>query len=132
MDRLMMDLWGGGRGPATFRPGVDVYVSGDPPVLTVELDLAGVDPDAVEVVVEGEVLAIRGQRRPPAHERRAYQHAEIEWGRFERLVQLPERVDVEGARADYRRGLLSISMPLAPAAPPSRVAIDIRLSKESP
>ena len=131
MDRLVMELWGGGRGPSTFRPAVDVYVAGDPPVLTVELELAGIAVDEVDVVVEGDVVAIRGVRRPPANERRAYQHAEIEWGRFERRVQLPDRVDVDAARADYRGGLLSISMPLAPAPQPRRRSIAVRRDEDA-
>jgi len=130
MDRLVMELWGGGRGPSTFRPAVDVYVAGQPPVLTVELELAGIAVGDVDVVVEGDVVAIRGVRRPPANERRAYQHAEIEWGRFERRVQLPDRVDVDAARADCRDGLLSISMPLAPAPQPARRSIVVRTERD--
>jgi HSP20 family protein len=131
MDRLVLELWGGGGSRAAFRPAVDVHLSGDPAVLTVELEIAGIDPDEVEILVEGDVLVVRGTRRPSASERRAYQHAEIEWGRFERRIQLPERVDVARASADYRRGLLSISVPIAPTRPPSRVSISVRERPDS-
>ncbi len=121
----MAELLRGGRGAAQFRPAVDVYVSGEPPVINVELDAAGIDPDAVHVTIDGDLLTIEGERRPPV-ERRAYQHAEIEWGRFERRLRLPTTVDVERARADYTAGLLTISLPVSQASPAGPILVDVR------
>lgn len=122
-----MELIGGSRrSAAPVHPPVDVFVAGDPPVLTVEMDVAGIEPDEVEITLDGDLLVIRGERRPSEGGRRAYQHAEIEWGRFERGLRLNAQVDIAAARADYRRGILSITLPLAPAPPPSRVTITVR------
>jgi HSP20 family protein len=58
------------------------------------------------------VLVVRGRRtRPAGH--RFYQHIEIDYGVFERRVQLNEAVDSEAADATYENGLLSIHLPLA-------------------
>jgi HSP20 family protein len=108
---------------AGFRPALDVYRTDDPPAITVVVELAGIDPNGVDAAVVDGVLVMRGRRARPAGER-FYQHIEIDYGVFERRVQLNEAVDSEGANATYENGLLSIHLPLAKkAAAPVRVTI---------
>jgi HSP20 family protein len=108
---------------AGFRPALDVYRTDDPPAITVVVELAGIDPNGVDAAVVDGVLVVRGRRARPAGER-FYQHIEIDYGVFERRVQLNEAVDSEGASATYENGLLSIHLPLAKkAAAPVRVTI---------
>ena len=108
---------------AGFRPALDVYRTDDPPAITVVVELAGIDPNGVDAAVVDGVLVVRGRRARPAGER-FYQHIEIDYGVFERRVQLNEAVDSEGANATYENGLLSIHLPLAKkAAAPVRVTI---------
>ena len=108
---------------AGFRPALDVYRTDDPPAITVVVELAGIDPNGVDAAVVDGVLVVRGRRGRPAGER-FYQHIEIDYGVFERRVQLNEAVDSEGASATYENGLLSIHLPLAKkAAAPVRVTI---------
>ena len=108
---------------AGFRPALNVYRTDDPPAITVVVELAGIDPDAVEAAVVDGVLIVRGRRvRPAGH--RFYQHIEIDYGVFERRVQLNEAVDSEAASASYEHGLLSIHLPLAKkTSAPVRVTI---------
>lgn len=98
---------------AGFRPALDVYRTDDPPAVTVVVELAGVDPDAVEAAVVDGILVVRGRRSRPAGDQRSYQHIEIDYGVFERRVQLNDAVDSEAASATYENGLLSIHLPLA-------------------
>ena len=66
VDRLFADLFPGGRHGASneARAPVDVYLTdGPPPSLTVELDIAGVDPTQVDVALVEDVLVVRGERR---------------------------------------------------------------------
>ena len=102
---------------AGFRPALDVYHTDDPPAITVVVELAGIDPDAVDAAVVDGVLVVRGRRSRPAGDRRVYQHIEIDYGVFERRVQLHDAVDSEAASATYENGLLSIHLPLAQKAP---------------
>jgi HSP20 family protein len=102
---------------AGFRPALDVYRTDDPPAVTVVVELAGVDPDAVEAAVVDGILVVRGRRSRPAGDQRSYQHIEIDYGVFERRVQLNDAVDSEAASATYENGLLSIHLPLARKAP---------------
>jgi HSP20 family protein len=58
------------------------------------------------------VLVIRGARRRAAGEQRVV-HMELDYGPFERQVQIAEPVDAEAAEATYSRGLLVITLPIA-------------------
>ena len=108
---------------AGFRPALDVYRTDDPPAITVVLELAGIDPNGVDAAVVDGVLVVRGRRARPAGER-FYQHIEIDYGVFERRVQLNDAVDSEAASATYESGLLSIHLPLAAkTSAPVRVTI---------
>lgn len=129
VDRLFADLFPGGRHGASneARAPVDVYIAdGPPPALTVELDVAGVDPAQVDVALVEDVLVIRGERRRAGAGRRVYQHAEIAWGTFERRLRLGVEVDADAATASYEDGILRIRLPLSPAPPLRRV--DIRVA----
>jgi len=101
-----------------FRPQVDCLLAGDPPELSVVVELAGVDPDDVHLYADDEVLVIVGERRRPDSPGR-YQQMEIEYGPFQRRIALPERVDPSAARAEYARGLLTITLPVAEKVPPT-------------
>jgi HSP20 family protein len=129
VDRLFADLFPGGRHGASneARAPVDVYLTdGPPPSLTVEIDVAGIDPAHVDVQIVDDVLVVRGERRRTGAGRRAYQHAEIAWGPFERRLRLGVAVDASRAGASYEAGILRVRLPLAPVTPPRRVEITVR------
>jgi HSP20 family protein len=113
-----------------FRPQVDAYRTADPPQLTIVVELPGVDPGAVQVVVDDHKLVIAGERPRPRVDGPMWQ-MEIEYGPFRRVVGLPEDVDPAQATADYERGLLRIVMPVVkrPASGPVKVPIDVRANE---
>jgi len=130
IDELFGDLWqisrmsGRRRG---FRPQVDSFRTDDPPVFTVIVEIAGIDPDQVNVTATEGALVISGERRRQPCEGRVFQQIEIEYGPFERLVRLPEEVDLAHAEARYERGQLTIEIPIATKqSAPQRVPIEIR------
>ena len=114
---------------AGFRPALDVYRTDDPPAITVVVELAGIDPDGVDAAVVDGVLVVRGRRTRPAANR-FYQHIEIDYGIFERRVQLNDAVDSEAASATYENGLLSIHLPLARKAP-KQVRVSIQPTEDA-
>ena len=126
MDRLFAELFPGGRHAASneARAPVDVYVAdGEPPTLVVEVDAAGVNPDLVDVSLQGDVLVVRGERRRRPGGPRVYHHAEIPWGPFERRLKLGVPVDADATTASFEDGILRIALPLAPKQPSRRVDI---------
>lgn len=84
--------------------------------LRICVDLAGVDRSQVDLTVEPQRLSIRGTRAAPEPtdaEGRAVQMIafEIDYGPFERAIELPLPVDVDQARAEQRNGFLWIDLP---------------------
>jgi HSP20 family protein len=129
IEELFSDLWqvprftGHRRG---FRPAVDVYRSQDPPELRIHVEVAGVEPEAIQIVTSGRTLVVAGERsRPPAQG--TYQQMEIEYGQFQRTVQLPADVRTDAATATYEHGVLTIVLPIATQPPPPKqVPIEVR------
>jgi HSP20 family protein len=127
MDQLVRELWAAPRTHQSMasRAPADVYVTEDPPTLTVQLDVAGADPAEIDVEIEADLLTIRGTRARSGAERRIYHHAEIDWGPFERRLRLNVPVDAEGVTAVYERGILSIDLPLAERVRERRIRIAV-------
>jgi HSP20 family protein len=127
IEELFADLWQVPRFSGIrhgFRPAVDCFHTDDPHQLTVVVEISGVDPDTVAVVVEERALTVSGERRRPRIDGQIYQQMEIESGPFSRTIQLVEDVDVNAASASYERGLLTITLPAAERPPrPEPVAI---------
>ena len=125
----MNELMSVGRGATTTRALTDVYLTEDPPTVNATVDIAGLDPQSLEVVLDGDILTIRGGRRRPAESgRRVYQHVEIDWGPFERRIRIGMPVDPKSATVTYDRGLLQIALPLAQQPTVSRVLIGVRIA----
>ena len=120
IQELFADLWQVPRFSGLrhgFRPQVDCFRTEDPPALTVVVELAGVDPASVEIVVAGRSLVVTGARELARVAGARILHMEIDHGPFQRRVELGENVDSAGATAAYDRGLLRIVLPLAQEQP---------------
>src|SRR3954454_20768038 len=88
---LFTELWQVPRfaGQHGFRPQVDAYVTPEPPQLTIVVELPGVRPTRVRLTVEDHRLLIAGERPRPRVSGQAWQQMEIEYGPFQRVLQLP-------------------------------------------
>lgn len=95
-------------------PAVDVFYVNDPPRAVVQAELPGIDPDEVTVEVRGRELLLAGIRRPPRAEGRLYQQVEMGRGAFRRVISLGAEVVADQASANYRDGVLEITLPLVP------------------
>jgi HSP20 family protein len=133
MDELFGDVFdrsfgrGGGR-RAGFFPRVDVSYAAEPPRAIVTAELAGIDPDALELEVRGRELIIAGHRGPVDEtEGRVFQQIEIESGPFRRTVQLGADVVADQARASYTDGMLRVELPLRqPEGQTRSVPVEVR------
>lgn len=115
IEELFADMWqvprftGVRRG---FRPHCDCFRTDSPPELHVVVALPGVDPDSVRVAAVGRTLVVAGRRERTRSEGARYRQMEIEYGDFERRVELGEDVDATRTEATYERGMLRIVIPL--------------------
>ena len=88
----------------------------------VRIALPGIDPEDVNIDLDGNNLTITGERTRA--ESGGEGHAsEFHYGRFERAFTLPANVDSEKVGAAYEHGVLELTLPLAETARPRRIAI---------
>jgi len=100
---------------------IDLYRDGDHWVLL--CDLPGIDPGSIDVDVDGRVLTIRAQRAA-GQEGVEWLAAERVSGTFARQLTLGDGVDLENIAASYTNGVLMLTLPVAEAAKPRKIAVD--------
>ena len=79
--------------------------------ICVHVEVAGLDPERIDLKVEGDRLTLRGERYRPQKRRETYHQTEILMGPFHRTFVLPANVDPDGIQASYRQGILEIILP---------------------
>jgi HSP20 family protein len=80
----------------------------------VEAELAGMDPKNVEVEITGGYLTLKGERKEEKEEKKEggnYLRQEISYGSFLRTVALPETADGDNAKASFKNGILTVTVP---------------------
>jgi len=96
----------------SWSPPTDVYETEDGFIVKVEI--AGMREEDFEVVIEGSILRVNGNR-PDLSERRAFHQMEIRFGKFEIAVEFPSPFESEESMAEYRDGFLIVNLPKKPA-----------------
>jgi HSP20 family protein len=89
---------------------VDVYQTAND--IIIKTIVAGVRPDDLDINISRDMVTIKGRRdevKEVAED--DFFHRELYWGSFSRTILLPEEVDVEGAEAQEKFGLLTIKLP---------------------
>jgi HSP20 family protein len=95
-----------------FVPAVDVYEDKDSVI--VETQLAGIEPDKVQVSIENDILCIKGESEKKSEvDDKNYYRKEIRRGSFYRSIQLPAHVSADNASAVAEAGILKIIIPKA-------------------
>ena len=123
-DRFAQQVLGSGQGTwsrPTAMP-MDAYRHGDD--FVVEFDLPGVDPDAIELSVERNVLTVRAERRPSRREENVeMQVSERPLGVYSRQLFLGDTLDTDRIAADYAAGVLTLRIPVAERAKPRTISV---------
>ena len=111
----------------SWAPSVDIFEHEGNLVLKAELP--GVDPKDVDVRVENNVLTLRGERKFETEvKKEKYHRVERAYGTFSRSFTLPNVVDTEKIKADYKDGVLSITLPKKAEAQPRQINIRLGAS----
>jgi len=123
MNRLFEPLSrSSGRAPSEF-PAVNIWTGEDTALLTAELP--GVNPDKIEVTVKNDTVTIRGSRAVEALGKgEAYLRQERGAGAFVRSFALPFHVDGGKVTAQYRMGILQLTLPRAEEDKPKRITVN--------
>ena len=108
----------------TWAPPVDIYENGDNLVLKAELP--GINPDDVEIRVEDNTLYLKGERKFEKEvKEQNYHRVERSYGTFTRTFSLPNSVDADKVAANYKDGVLTLTMPKKEEAKPKTIKINV-------
>jgi len=109
--------------PFTGRyPAVNIWAGENDMIVTSEIP--GIEPGNIDISVASDTLTISGSRTPEKlKEGEVYQRRERIYGRFNRTVQLPFKVDANKVGARYEKGVLNIVLPRAEEDKPRKISI---------
>jgi len=109
---------------------LDVYeVEGK---LVLKAAVPGIDPSDLDIQIENNVLTIKGETRHEEESKEAkIYRREVSYGSFSRSVRLPEGLNLDAVEADFKNGLVTISLPRIPEEKPKSVKISVK-SVEQP
>lgn len=108
---------------SVWNPAVDLYEDKDN--VTVKAELPGMKKEDIEVSLEGGVLSISGERKSEKKaEDSAARRTERFVGRFERTLTLPAAVKADQVQANYKDGILTITLPKAEEAKSRQITIN--------
>ncbi len=111
----------------SWAPPVDIYETEDAIVLKAELP--GVDAKDVEVRVEDNNLYLKGERKFEKEvKEQNYHRVERSYGSFARSFSLPNSISADKVKAEFRDGLLTLTMPKREEAKPKTIKIDVTKS----
>ncbi|MCB2154156.1 Hsp20/alpha crystallin family protein [bacterium] len=95
--------------------------------IVIEALAPGLDPESLEISVVGDQLTISGEK-PGLGEKvqsESYHRSERSAGRFVRTIELPAAVNQNSAKAEYKNGLLLVTLPKAEEAKPKKIAVSV-------
>ena len=108
----------------TWAPAVDIFEQDGNIVLKAEVP--GIDAKDVDIRVENNMLTLRGERKFDNEVKNdSYHRVERSYGSFSRSFTLPSVVDTEKIKADYKDGVLRVTLPKKEEAKPKQIAISV-------
>ncbi len=108
-----------------FAPRVDMVENKEK--FTVRVELPGVQREHVKITLENDVLSLTGEKRHEQNSKDSNYHLrETAYGKFERRFRLGNNVDREHLAADYKDGVLEITLPKSKEAQSKEIAINVK------
>lgn len=109
----------------TWRPAVDIFET-DSREIVLKAEVPGLKREDIDLTVENNTLTIRGERpceADIADDR--YHRIERQYGPFSRSFTLPATVDATGVRAEYRDGMLTVTLPVREDARSRQIQVEV-------
>ncbi|MEV0569231.1 HSP20 family small heat-shock protein [Dactylosporangium sp. NPDC050588] len=119
LDRLTAEAFGTARTPSLMP--MDCLRTGDK--FTVRFDLPGIDTDSLDVSAENQTLTVRAERTRHDPDDSTYLVSERPSGTYSRQLVLGEGLAVDDIMAEYRDGVLTLTIPVAERAKPRKIEI---------
>ncbi len=107
-------------------PPVDIFDNGNHQ-LVIKAELPDVSRDDIEITVDNNSLTLRGEKKPdPAIREEQCHRIERVYGSFTRTFSLPPTVDGSKVSADYKNGVLTITLPMREEAKPRQIQVQVQ------
>ncbi|WP_022670340.1 Hsp20/alpha crystallin family protein [Hippea alviniae] len=111
------------RETSEWIPAVDIYETKD--AINIEVEAPGMKQEDIKINLENNTLTIYGERKfEKKEEGKNYYRMERSYGSFSRSFLLPDNVNVEGIKAKYKDGVLTITLPKKPESKPKEIPIE--------
>jgi HSP20 family protein len=113
------------RAARPWSPAVDIYETDNELVL--KADLPDVDQKDINVHIENQTLTIAGERKFETEDSgKGYHRIERSYGSFQRSFSVPNAFDTDKIGAEYKNGVLTVTLPKKEAAKPRQVKIEVK------
>jgi HSP20 family protein len=117
-------LWDAGNNGWTFGASVPWDISETDKSVEVKLDLPGVTAKEIDIQLNGNLLTVSGERKEEQEKKgKTYHRVERRYGSFSRSVTLPCPVQEDEVAAEYRDGVLAITLPKTDEAKSKKIAV---------
>ena len=127
LNRLFSDFFGRtgqDQNLTPWAPSVDIYEAEHE--LVVKADLPDIKPEDLDIRVENNILTIRGERKfEKKVDEKHYLRVERSYGSFARSFSLASSVNTEAIKADYKDGVLTLSVPKREEAKPKQIKVNV-------
>ncbi len=108
-----------------WLPAVDIFEDSDQAIV-LKAELPGIAREDIDLRVENNTLTLRGERKREEEIRQEqYHRVERSYGAFSRSFSLPTRVDTENVRAEFKDGVLVITLPVKAEAKPRQIEVAV-------
>ena len=122
-DRFFKPIWIGD-GERQMAPLLDLYTT--PEALIAKVALPGVKPEGVDVTISDDLVTITGAFEEEKETSDAgYVFKELGRGKFTRSFSLPTTINAEAARAEFRNGLLTLTLPKSEEVKPKHLKVQV-------
>ena len=127
LNRLFSDFFGRTSQEQNLTPWVPaVDILENEHELVVKADLPDIKPEELDIRVENNILTIRGERKfEKKSEEKNYLRVERSYGSFARSFSLANTVNTEAIKADYKDGVLALSIPKREEAKPKQIKVSV-------
>src|SRR3984885_14445761 len=108
----------------TWAPALDIYETENELVL--KADLPAIDENDLDIRIENNTLTVRGERKFEKQVNEdSYLRVERSYGSFSRSFSLPNTINTEAIRAEYKNGVLTVQMPKRAESKPKQVKVNV-------
>ena len=126
LDHTLRQVFGGKASsqsaPVMWTPNTDLRE--DDNEIVIKMDLPGVKPEDVDIELSGDTLVVKGERKfEDVDKRKDYVRIERSFGTFQRSWTVTTAVQADAIKAEFKDGVLTITLPKAEAAKPKKVQV---------